>query len=181
MLLSADQSMLLVVDIQEKLTPLVENSQQLIDNSVWLLKLAQALNIPALASEHYVKGLGKTIKPLRELLSDDQIMHKVHFSCAADEGCVKEINSTQKQQVVITGIEAHICVLQAAIGLQEQGKQVFVVADAVASRSRVDYKYGLKRLIHSGVQVVTKEMVFFEWLHQAGTEQFKTLLKDFMK
>lgn len=181
MLINAHQAALLVVDIQEKLTPHIAQQETLIANCHWLMSFAKEIQIPTLVSEHYAKGLGVTVAQLRDLVTSNDIIEKVHFSCAAEQACMDRIDALGKQQIIIVGIETHVCVLQTAIPLVEQGKEVFVVADAVSARSREDHQLGLQRMRAAGVQVVTKEMIFFESLVKAGTDQFRELSKRFMK
>ncbi len=181
MLINVQQAALLVVDVQEKLTPSIKHSQTLLANCRWLMEFAKEITIPILVSEHYAKGLGQTVAPLRELVGDDSIIEKVHFSCAAEPECMTRINSLQRQQIILIGIETHVCILQTAILLVAQGKDVFVVADAVGSRKTDDHLLGLQRMRSAGVQVVSKEMVFFESLVKAGTDQFRQLSQRFMK
>jgi nicotinamidase-related amidase len=181
MLLQAVDSCLLLIDVQEKLTPLIYESEALIKNCDWMMRLAQRLQVPTLVSEHYPKGLGFTVKPLNSLAPAENFMEKVHFSCVADKACLSKIKFAEKNQIILIGIEAHVCVLQTAIGLKEQGKQVFVVADAVGSRDLQDKKLALKRMRQLGIQIISKEMAFFEWIHQAGTPEFKQLSKEFLQ
>lgn len=181
MLLQREKSCLLVVDIQEKLMPFIDEQASVVQNSAWLIRLAQRLKVPVLVSEQYPKGLGPTIPELKKLMDTQEIVSKVHFSCGADTGCVDKIKQLKRSQIVIVGIEAHVCVLQTAIDLVIQGYEVFVVVDAVSSRSKRDMKYGLKRMAKAGVELVTKEMVLFEWLHLAGTPEFKEISQAFLK
>lgn len=180
MLLHANQSCVLLVDVQEKLISYVYEYQRLLENCQWVIHVAQALGVPVLASEQYPQGLGLTVPMLRELISDD-IMTKVHFSCAADTHCMTQIDQAEKEQIVIIGIEAHVCVLQTAIELQMRDKQVYVIADAVSSRNPQDVKIALDRMQLLGIQIVSREMVFFEWVRQAGTPRFKELSKKFLR
>lgn len=180
MLLNANRSCLLVIDVQEKLIPAQHEAEILLKNCHWLMQAAQKLQIPILLSEQYPKGLGLTVNTLRELVNENNIMTKLHFSCTADTDCMCKIVATQREQIVVIGIEAHVCVLQTAIGLLQAGKQVFVVADAVTSRNLADKKLALKRLQALGVQIVSKEMVLFEWLHQSGTELFKQVSRELL-
>jgi nicotinamidase-related amidase len=94
---------------------------------------------------------------------------------------LQAINDSQRSQIILIGIEAHVCVLETAIELQESGKQVFVVVDAVSSRHELNLRYGLKRVKSVGIQLVTREMVFFEWIRAAGTPEFKQLSQDFLR
>jgi nicotinamidase-related amidase len=181
MLLKRDDSQLLIVDVQQKLMPHIHEHQKVLDNCQWLMRLAHELEIPISVSEQYPKGLGETLPELKGLVSEKDIHEKVHFSLVSDKNCKEQILKAKKDQIVIAGIEAHVCVLQSAMELLNLDKKVFIVADAVGSRKENDLNWGLKRLSECGATIVTKEMVFFEWLHQAGTERFKRLSKQFLK
>lgn len=181
MLLERDNSCLLLIDVQEKLTPLVHDSNDLIARCRWLIALANDLGIHTLVSEQYPRGLGKTIPELSGLLPNQHPVEKVDFSCFREPTFQLALKACKKKQMVLIGIETHVCVLQTAIDMHHAGYQVFVVVDAVSSRSTKDYKYALKRMAQAGIQLVTSEMVFFEWVGQAGTEEFKRLSKTYLK
>ncbi|MDP1724859.1 MAG: hydrolase [Alphaproteobacteria bacterium] len=173
MLLNASKSLLLVIDIQEKLFPLQAEKELILKGTEFLLDVAQILTVPSILSEQYPKGLGKTISEID--VYNLKSFEKTCFSCAEDEPIVEYLKSTKRSQIVIVGMEAHICVLQTAIGLQMQGFQVFVVEDAISSRQLSDKKAALKRMTHCAVQIVTKEMVTYEWLHRSGTDAFNEI------
>lgn len=179
MLMSQKDLCFLLVDVQEKLFPFIQQHQKLADNCQWLLRLAKELHIPTVVSEQYPQGLGHTIKQLKEYLPQQTFLQKVHFSCAADQTCVKEISQLNKKQILVFGIEAHVCILQTVLGFIAQGYTVFVAADAISSRTEFDRDMGIQRMRANGAHIVTKEMVFFECLHQSGTEKFKELSKQF--
>lgn len=182
MLLDAKNSCLLVVDVQEKLIPFIHESERLIANCLWMMRVAQKLKIPILISEQYPKGLGLTVHQLRDLVTDKKFfMEKLHFSCTEDTKCLSKIRSLKRKQIVLIGIETHVCVLQTAIGLKEKGKEVFVVADAVGNRHPYDAELALARMREFGVQIISKEMALFEWMHRAGTEMFKQLNREFLR
>ncbi|EHL32088.1 isochorismatase family protein [Legionella drancourtii] len=180
MLLNKDESILLLIDVQEKLTPAVLDSNAFIAHCEWMLKLAKKMRVPILVSEQYPKGLGPTLESLRVYFNQDVCVDKVHFSCMSDTHYVQRLKQFHKQQLVLIGIEAHVCVLQTALEMKEQGFDVFVVVDAVSSRGEQNLKYGLKRMKQEGIHLVTSEMVFFEWLRMAGTPEFKELSKEFL-
>jgi nicotinamidase-related amidase len=180
MLLKRNLSSLLLIDVQEKLTPLVKNSDELVNNCKWLMNIASELDVPILVSEQYTKGLGKTVEPLRTLVPGEIEVDKLHFSCYKDAAFLKLWGNLNKKQAVIAGIETHVCVLQTALDLLSAGVEVYVVVDAVSSRHSFDNQYALERMRAEGVQLVTREMVFFEWLEQAGTSVFKALSKAFL-
>jgi nicotinamidase-related amidase len=181
MLLEKDKSCVLLIDVQEKLTPLVREPQALIARCQWLIRLAKDLGIPRLASEQYPSGLGPTVEPLRTLVSHDEFIKKVEFSCLRAQAFKERLETLHKKQVVLMGIETHVCVLQTALDLHEADFAVFVVVDAVSSRSELDYRYGLQRMEKNDIHLITSEMVFFEWLGQAGTPQFKALSKVYLQ
>jgi nicotinamidase-related amidase len=173
-------SVLLLVDMQEKLVPLVLNQDSLVSRCHWLLKLAAQLHVPVVTSEQYPKGLGPTIARLSSAIPHQKIIEKVHFSCMQEPNYVQILRQQAKNQLVFCGIEAHVCVLQTALESKTSGFDVFVVVDAVSSRSELDYNYGLTRMKQAGIHLITTEMVFFEWLRQSGFPNFKELSKEFI-
>lgn len=182
MVMQQSASGLVLVDVQEKLTPYVMQSDQLISRCAWLLRLAKTLHVPTLVCEQYPKGLGKTVSSLSAAVAEYAPIEKVHFSCYQHDLFIHEWRSLGKKQMIIAGIETHVCVLQTALDVIDQtDDEVFVVVDAVSSRNELDHRYGLKRMQQAGIQLVTSEMVFFEWVKQAGTPEFKALTETFLK
>lgn len=181
MLLNKNDSLLLLVDVQEKLTPAILNKEPLIARSEWLLKLALRLGVPILASEQYPQGLGRTIESLRHYIPQEDCIEKIHFSCMQDPHFPKKLEQYHKKQILLIGIEAHVCVLQTALDMNDAGFDVYVVVDAVGSRKEQDLKYGLKRMKQQGIHLITAEMVFFEWIRYAGSPEFKSLSKEFLQ
>ncbi len=180
MLIDAPRSLLLVVDVQEKLLPAIHDHKRVVDNVVWLTRVAQKIGIPVAATEQYPKGLGRTAAALRALLPENAIAAKNHFSCVAAQ-CLAALPGADRPQVVLAGVEAHVCVLQTALELVEEGKEVYVVADCVGSRREADCELALARMRQEGVRIVAREMVVFEWLGEAGTPLFKEVSKEFLK
>lgn len=180
MLMHKDQSVLLVVDVQQRLLPAIHDWQRLLDNVRWLVQIAQKLEVPVMASEQYPQGLGGTHPELAKLLKPGDIVSKLHFSCVAAQ-CLDTLPAAGRAQVVVCGSEAHVCVLQTVLELHEQGKQVFVVADAVGSRDPENKALALERMRRHGIDVVSREMVAFEWLKQAGTPLFKEISTQFLR
>ena len=180
MLLNQNHSALLVIDVQEKLISHIDGGEDVVNNCTWLIELANEVGVPTYISEQYPKGLGPTVPPIKEAGGQGIYFDKVHFSCGADSQCMEIINQTNRQQWVLAGIETHVCMLQTAIHLRESGKDVYCVVDGTSSRSPDDKEFGLRRMEQAGIQLVTREMVFFEWLHQAGTPEFKRLSKQFL-
>src|SRR5207253_11034474 len=130
MLIKRDQSSLLVVDMQQRLLTAVHDYQRLIENCVWLVRAAQRIGVPVAATEQYPQGLGPTTDALRALLPAEAIAGKAKFSCV-DAQCLSRLPGAERRQAVLIGIEAHVCVLQTALGLVQQGREVYVVADCV--------------------------------------------------
>lgn len=190
-LLRAEDSVLLLVDIQERFRGAVAGMDGVVARSVILVKAALRLGIPVLASEQYPKALGSTVAELRSILpgSEDPeagpYFPKMCFSAAgcdplrarlaALSGTGAGSGAAKRRQVVLAGVEAHVCVLQTALELQAGGLSVHVVEDAVASRKGDDREAALRRMERHGVERVTSEMAVFEWLRRAGTPEFKEL------
>ena len=108
-------------------------------------------------------------------------MEKTHFSCVAERECMRRIDACGREQLVVIGTEAHVCVLQTALDLRATGKEVYLVADGVSSRSPRDAELALERMRAAGVRIVSREMVAFEWLHQAGTDTFREISREFLR
>jgi nicotinamidase-related amidase len=180
MLLDREHSSLLVVDVQERLLPAIDDWQRLLDNVIWLVRVAQLLKVPVLASEQYPKGLGHTHADLRALLPSGGVADKVDFSCVAAD-CLDGMHGSERRQMVICGIEAHVCVLQTALEMRSQSKDVFVVADAVGSRGTTNRDLALARMRGHGIEIVSREMVAFEWMRRAGTAEFRQISSEFLR
>lgn len=180
MLTKANQSALLMIDLQERLAPAIHDFADIQRHNQWLLGVAQRLGIPVAATVQYPQGLGSMIQELAALIVPEHIVEKIHFSAVAD-GCLDNLAALERPQVILTGIEAHVCVLQTALGLLEVGKEVYVVEEAVGSRRPSDKALALERLRQEGCRIVSREMVAFEWLHKAGTDLFKQISKEFLR
>ncbi|MFZ1325580.1 MAG: hydrolase [Candidatus Contendobacter sp.] len=181
MLMKAETSCLLVVDFQERLMPAIYQAEQVAAYAAWLIQIAQRLEVPVLASEQYPQGLGPTVAAVRSVLSAESIMSKTHFSCVAEPECLRHLTTLGREQIVLVGVEAHICVLQTALGLRALGKEVYLVADAVSSRTPRDVDLALERMRAEGVRIVSREMVVFEWLQRAGTDRFRAISREFLR
>jgi len=175
MLIERQRSCLLVIDVQERLLPAMASGNQVVANGAVLVKAAARLGVPVLTSEQYPKGLGPTVPALAALLPEGAAIPKSEFSCAAAPGYVERLKATGREQLILTGIEAHVCVLQTALQFRGLGYSVFVVADAVSSRKPESVALALARMRDAGAVAVTTEMVLFEWLGRAGTPEFKEL------
>lgn len=176
MLIRRDQSLLLVVDVQAKLAPAIFEREAAVANNVRLLTAARLLGIPSFASEQYVRGLGSSLPEIRNAGSAAHFFEKMHFSCTGEPRVVDMLRAAGRRQIVLTGMEAHVCVLQTAFGLIDAGFSVFLVADAASSRSPENRSAAIERMRAGGARIVTSEMVLFEWLEKAGTDDFRSVL-----
>jgi nicotinamidase-related amidase len=181
MLILPDKSLLLVVDIQDKLVSAVEHPEQLLANCRWLLEIASHLKIPVLATEQYPQGIGHTAAGLRDLIPAEAVLEKTHFSCMSEPDCSAAINARNLDQVVIIGIEAHVCVLQSALQLRQQARDVYVVADCISSRNPQDKALAVERMRQAGIHIVSREMVAFEWMSKAGTDSFRHISRNYLR
>ncbi|CFX01762.1 Isochorismatase hydrolase [Candidatus Filomicrobium marinum] len=176
MLIKAEASCLIVIDMQERLVPAMQAPARTLKNTRLLLTTARRLDIPVLITEQYPKGLGHTVREIADVSQGLPVLEKVHFSCLEDPRFADAFRELGRPQAVIAGMEAHICVMQTAAQLMEEGYEVFVVTDATSSRSLASEQACLDRLQASGAGIVTTEMVIFEWLGRADTPAFKELL-----
>ena len=172
MLIRAATSTLLVVDIQERLLPAIDDGPALVEYSQWLLRVARALDVPVLASEQYSKGLGPTVAALRDELEPTQILEKLDFSGAP---------GGDRRQFVVCGSEAHVCVLQTVLDLLGRGREVFVVEEAIGSRRPSDKALAVERMRQAGAMIVSREMVAFEWMERAGSDRFREISRNFIR
>jgi nicotinamidase-related amidase len=180
MLISTDRSVLLLIDLQERLYPAIHEGAQVLEHNLWLTRLAQRLAVPVICAEQYPQGLGATLPALRELLPDSAVVEKIHFS-AVPEGKIFNAPGGNRAQFIVTGTEAHVCVQQTVLDLLDSGRRVFVVDEAVGSRRPRDKALALDRMRHHGADIVSCEMVAFEWLRQAGTDRFRQISHDFIR
>jgi nicotinamidase-related amidase len=169
--LSRARAALLVVDIQERLAPAMPEAvlAQVVRNTKILIEAARRLGLPIVASQQYPKGLGPTIAPIEESLSGAQRFDKVDFSAARWEGLPK------RDQWIVCGMEAHVCVFQTARDLVAKGYAVHVPADAICSRTKENWKIARKLLDRAGAIVTSTEVVVFDLLERAGSDDFKAL------
>ncbi len=175
LLIDSGQSCLCLIDVQERLTPAMADPDGVVAACGILLRAASRLGLPVLISEQYSKGLGPTVAALDDAREGVAPVEKSAFSCLREPGWRERFNGLGKRQAVLCGIEAHVCVLQTALDLVADGAAVFVVADAVGSRSNASRDAALARMAAAGVAVVTVEMVLFEWLGDAGHYAFKDI------
>lgn len=181
MRLQAHRSLLLMIDVQAGLLPVVSGGQQVVEEASWLAGIAQALSIPVWLTEQYPERLGGTEPVLLEALGQHKIWQKHHFSITEEQAFVQALKALGLRQIVICGTEAHICVLQSALGLLEAGYNVFWLSEATASRRPDEARYARERACMHGAVPVTADMVAYEWLYRCDTPMFKELHQRFLK
>ena len=171
--LSAENSLVLIIDIQERLVAAL-NKDTIIANAVKVASAAKFLNIPVLLTEQYPKGLGHTVKSLCDVIPEGRKKKKkTYFNALLEDGMLDKIKSYGKKQIVIFGIETHICVHQTASALVEAGFDVYVIKDACASRNKYEFKQGIDAMMANGVKISCIEIALFEWLKGAKNPKFK--------
>ncbi len=177
--LDPDRAMLLVIDIQEKLLPLIDGRERIVNRSRTLLQGAKLFDLPILVTEQYPKGIGQTVPELANVLATTSAerLEKTTFSCCGDDAIRSALRRIDRDQIIICGIEAHVCVQQTALDLLMMDYQVNICADAAGSRTQLDYDVAMERMRHAGAHVTTAESVLFELCNACGTERFKKMLE----
>jgi nicotinamidase-related amidase len=176
--LKRDDAVLLVIDVQEKLCRAMDEKvlERLTGNISILQEAAREMGIPVLATEQYVKGLGETLPVLKERLTDPAL-EKMTFSCCGENAFPMKLREQKRRQVIITGMETHVCVLQTVLDLLEAGYNVHLVRDAVMSRKKENWQVGLSTAAAAGAVITSTEAAIFQLLQVAGTDEFKRLSK----
>jgi len=180
MKLTRDQSVLVVIDVQERLFPAMDadHREEVMRNIKVLVAAARRLLVPVVVTEQYPKGLGHTLQELRDALPPRlDPVEKVAFSCWGVEPFRSRLAATGTRRVILAGIEAHVCVLMSALDLLAEGYAVHVVADAVTSRAQANWRLAMAQFRQAGAVVTTTETVLFQLLGQADTEDFKELAR----
>ena len=167
----------MVVDVQERLVPAIFENERLVRNVVRLIRGAGILGVPVFATEQYRKGLGATVPEVAAALGEDIPIEKLSFSACGAAGLTDALRAKGVSDVIVCGIEAHVCVCQSCLDLLAEHYRVFVVADAVGSRTQENCRIGLERVRESGAVIVSTEMILFELLEKAGSEEFKRILE----
>ena len=174
-LLKREDTTLVVIDFQEKLMPVISGNEQLEDKSVRLIKGMKVLGAPIIVTQQYTKGLGGTIASVSEALGDFQHVEKNTFGCMENEEFVARIKESGKKDIVVCGIEAHICVQQTVLQLLDAGYNVYLAADCVSSRNENDKIWALARMREAGAVITTYEAVLYEMLRNSKAEGFKDI------
>jgi len=176
--LNPQECALVVIDIQEKLLPEIHDQDRMLSNSKLLIRMAQVLSLPVILTTQYAKGLGPTVPAIAELLPNVTALDKLEFGCFGNgEFCSSVARLSNRHTLLLCGIEAHICVLQTALGALAQGHIVHVAADALGSSTQLNWELGIGRMRDAGVVISSTEMMIYELLGRSGTAAFKEMLK----
>ncbi len=173
-----NNSTLVIIDIQTGLGDAMPNKvlSRVVENTVFLLQSAGLLDVPVIATEQYPRGLGEYVEDIRYNLPEStRHIQKTCFSCCSSDEFIDILEKSGRKQVILTGMEAHVCVLQSAVELKERGFEVFAVGDSICSRRLDNYQNALERLEHIGINLTNTESVVFEWLRDAKNEHFKEI------
>ena len=175
MKLSRENTTALVIDLQEKIVPAMTEAKRLVENAKFLISSLSVYAIPIVATRQYPKGLGDTFPEVRQVMKNTAFYDKTTFSCLDDDVIRNRFNADLRPNVILAGIETHICVLQTALDLLELGKNVYLATDCVSSGNLFDQRFALKRLFTAGVVPSTSEALLYEIAGKAGSSEFKEL------
>ncbi len=180
--MGCDRAVLVVVDIQERFRDLIHHMDRVLTNTERLIRFARILDIPIVVTEHYPKGLGGTVAEVTGLLGDDFApIEKISFSCCGCEDFNTALAATGRDQIILCGIETHVCIYQTTADLRRAGRQVTVATDAVSSCGKKNRKLGLRAMAALGAQNLGAQMIMFELLERADDPRFgqvKGLLRE---
>ena len=174
-MLNSENSILFIIDVQDRLVGMLKNSEEIAKNNSILAKAAKILNIPSIVSEQYPQGLGSTIFELREFITPENTFKKTSFSALATEEIKNKLTELNRKKIILTGIETHICVYQTARALLNEGYEVYVVKNATSSRKTKDYRTALELMRDYGAKLTCLETVLFEWLGSSKHPNFKEI------
>ncbi len=177
MRIQAENSVVLVIDYQERLVPVIYENASIIEKTVTLLKGARALGLPFIMPRQYPKGLGDIIPEVKEAVGDFTPFDKLSFSACGETEIMDHVRSLNKKNIIVCGIEAHVCVLQSVIDLKEAGFTPILVCDCIGSRFPYDKEIALLRAQQEGALLTTAESILFELTERAGSDTFKTISK----
>lgn len=175
-MLNCNDTLVILIDLQEKFIPVMYNKEDLVYNSMKFFEGIKILDVPVLVTQQYTKGLGMTIQEIKSIIGDKYI-DKITFDCCGNEEFLKVLNQYNKQNILLCGIEAHICVKQTAMSLLNIGKQVYLVEDCISSRKEHNKSIAIYQLSKDGANITTYEAVLFELLGKAGGNKFKQISK----
>jgi len=177
MRIKREETAALVIDFQEKLFPFIYDSENLTANSIRLIRGLKALGIKLFVTEQYSKGLGHTVGPIREALGDYSHIEKSSFSCCGNDDVCSVLENSGMKNILVFGIEAHVCVLQTTVDLIKKGYRPVLIEDCVSSRNSNDKKVAVERMRAEGAVITTYESILFELCEVSGTDTFKAISK----
>ena len=176
-ILKKETTALLIIDLQERILPVIRNYETVLENTVKLIRGFKVLQLPIYFTEQYPKGLGPTSQLILNELEGYTAYQKMSFSCSGAENLFDGFHKNKLSQIVVTGVESHVCVQQTVLDLIANNYQVNLAADAVSSRREIDYNIALQRMATLGAEVTTTESILFELLEVCGTPEFKEVSK----
>ncbi len=172
-----EDTILLIVDIQEKFVSVIKNIDNVVSNVVKLIKAFNVIDVPIIVTEQYSNGLGSTVENIRKELKSYKPMEKIEFNCFGNTEFDKVIKNKNIKNIVLCGIESHICVTQTLIDGISKGYNIYLVKDAVSSRKESDLDIAIERAKQEGAKIASTEMIVFQLLKKAGTKEFKEIQK----
>jgi nicotinamidase-related amidase len=175
--LKSEDSVLIIIDIQERLANAMKVKDSVISNNLHLIELAKMIAIPVLLTEQYPKGLGRTVEEIKSAIPQYQPIEKVSFSCCGEQLFIDKLLTLNRKTIIMTGMETHVCVLQTCIDLLKEGFNIHLVRDAVCSRTKENWDTGIEFMHAAGAVISCTETVLFQLLRVAGTEEFKAISK----
>ncbi|WP_163560628.1 isochorismatase family protein [Halomonas sp. NO4] len=181
MRLKREESLLLIVDLQAGLLPVIDGGDQAVAEAGWLGGVAEALDVPVWLTEQYPEGLGGSDPRLIEALPRHRLWQKVHFGAHDEADFAGALADSGRRQVVLCGTEAHICVMQTGLGLLAAGYEVYWLVEATASRRAAEAALAQARMVQAGAVAVSADMVAYEWLERCDGERFKSVHRRFLK
>jgi len=173
-------SVLIVIDVQEKLMPVIDGHEEVARNIERLVRGCKVLDVSTMLTEQYVKGLGATIPSIRQAFQETSGYEPIEKNCFSGYACAEFVTALrllQKKQAIVAGIETHVCVYQTVVDLLANGYQVTIVADALGSRSASNKEIALRRMVAEGAKLSSTEMVLFEMLVESGTDEFRAIAR----
>ncbi len=176
-MITPKEALLLVIDIQSRLAPAVFQSDRVIKNTGKLIRACKLLGVPVVHTEQYPKGLGQTVDELEELIGEETPFEKLSFSCCGNDGFMKRLRTLGRNDILVVGMETHVCVYQTCVELLEFGYNVHLVTDAVSSRTDENRALGIRRIERAGAVPTSTEMAIFELLRVAEGDTFKAISK----
>jgi len=165
----------MLIDIQERLAAAMDSREEMTRNILSMIAMATLARMPIVLTEQYPKGLGTTIEEIRKSLPEYSPMEKMWFDCCSESHIRERLESWGRKKIILAGMEAHVCILQTCLGLLDKGYDVHVVADAVCSRSPENKRIALELMRDAGAVITSTEIVLFQLLKKAGSEEFKTI------